>query len=137
MRAEHKSDQNMKKNYDFDLKEQKTKRNQRGSGEKNYEHIAKPISNRQTNEINEFRSNRGKKKLIKQSYLYNGLRYLNYLLLLPDRKISIDWLSRGDFVGRGRIRISAAICLGVFDRRSIGELSLFDSVLESGRNISA
>lgn len=103
--------------------------------EKN-ERIAKTISNWPTNEINEFRSNR-KNKLIKQSYLYNGLRYLNYLLLLPDRKISMDWLSRGDFAGRRRIRISADICLGVFDRRSIGELSLFDSVLESGRNISA
>lgn len=32
--------------------------------------------------------------------------------------------------------MSADICLGVLDRRSMGELSLFDSVLESGRKIS-
>lgn len=34
------------------------------------------------------------------------------------------------------MRISADMCRGVFDLRSMGELSLFDSVLESGRNIS-
>lgn len=103
----------------------------KGIWRKNNERIAKLLAN----EINKFRSNR-EKKLIKQSYLYNGLRYLNYLLLLPDRKISMDWLSWDNFAGRGRIRISADICLGVFALRSIGELSLFDSVLESGRNIS-
>lgn len=48
----------------------------------------------------------------------------------------MEWLSCGDLLDRGRIRMSAETCLGVFDRRSIGELSLFDSVLESGRKIS-
>lgn len=33
-------------------------------------------------------------------------------------------------------RTSDVTCLGVLERRSTGELSLFDSVLESGRNVS-
>lgn len=74
---------------------------------------------------------------IKRLLLHSGFRYLNYLLLLPDRRISIDKLSRGGLLSRGRILISADTWRGVFDLRSIGELSLFDSVLESGRNISA
>lgn len=46
------------------------------------------------------------------------------------------WLSWDDLLDRGRMRISAETCLGVLIRLSIGELSLFDSVLESGRKIS-
>ena len=65
-----------------------------------------------------------------------GLRYLNYLLLHPFRMISIERLSRGGFSGRLRVRISEVICLGVLVLLSTGELSLFDSVLESGRNMS-
>lgn len=45
----------------------------------------------------------------------------------------MDWHSRGDLLSRERIRMSLVMCRGVFDRLSIGELSLFDSVLESGR----
>lgn len=63
-----------------------------------------------------------------------GFRYLNYLLLLPVRIKSIDWLSRGaDFVLDLK---SAVTCLGVLVRRSTGDVSLLDSVLESGRKIS-
>lgn len=63
-------------------------------------------------------------------------RYLNYLLLLPARRRSIDLLSLGGFVGRVLDRTSDVTCRGVFERLSTGELSLFDSVLESGRNVS-
>lgn len=69
--------------------------------------------------------------------LHSGFRYLNYLLLLPERRISIDRLSRGGLLSRGRILMSADTWRGVFDLRSMGELSLFDSVLESGQKISA
>lgn len=60
-----------------------------------------------------------------------GHRYLNYLLLLGCRSISIDWLSRGLGVTTSplvvatsclveRARISAAaMCRGVFSRRSL------------------
>lgn len=68
--------------------------------------------------------------------------YLNYLLLLPGRRTSIEIFSRGAFNGwgcgccdRGREDV---ICRGVLVRRSCtGELSAFDSVLESGRNMSS
>lgn len=62
--------------------------------------------------------------------------YLSYLLLLPDSNMFMEWLSCGDLLDRGRIRMSADTCLGVLDRLSMGELSLLDSVLESGRKIS-
>lgn len=57
-------------------------------------------------------------------------------MLLPDSSMFMLWLSWDDLLDRGRMRISAETCLGVLIRLSIGELSLFDSVLESGRKIS-
>lgn len=68
--------------------------------------------------------------------LLGVFRYLNYLLLLPARRRSIDLLSLGGFVGLVLDRTSDVTCLGVLERLSTGELSLFDSVLESGRNVS-
>lgn len=70
-----------------------------------------------------------------QSYFF-FITDLSYLLLLPESNMFMEWLSCGDLLDRGRIRMSADTCLGVLDRLSIGELSLLDSVLESGRKIS-
>lgn len=63
-------------------------------------------------------------------------RYLNYLLLLAARPNSMERLSRGGFTGRPRLRGSGVTCRGVLVRRSTGDWSLFDSVLESGRKRS-
>lgn len=63
-----------------------------------------------------------------------GLRYLNYLLLLHCSGSSERELFDDE---RGRFSPLAPICRGVFERRSrIGEISWFDSVLESGRKMS-